>query len=189
MEKQEQTSKPVRLLEGERVYLRPYNLDDIDRYYQMLFQPEMRRLTGTQTTWTREQIIRYLEEKMEDRSSVLLLIALRENDCVIGDIALQDIDRNNRSANIRIAIDQAEQQGKGYGTEALKLMLDYGFGILNLHRVELNVFAYNERALRVYEKLGFKKEGVQRDALYYHHRYHDSIWMSILEDEYRQLHT
>lgn len=175
----------VRFLTGERVYLRPLTMADADLYFGTLFDPEARRLTGTQVSFTYEQIERYIDAKSQDRSSVLLLIALKETDEVIGDIAIQSIDPMNRNANIRIAISQSEQQGKGYGSEAMRLMLDYGFGILNLHRIELNVFAYNERAYRAYEKLGFVKEGVQREALYYNHEYHDSIQMAMLEDEYR----
>lgn len=64
-------------------------------------------------------------------------------------------------------------------------MLDYGFGILNLHRIELEVFTYNKRAAHVYEKIGFVREGVRRHALFYNHEYHDVILMSMLEDEYR----
>jgi RimJ/RimL family protein N-acetyltransferase len=187
MQGQANMPAPVRFLEGEKVYLRPIGLDDTDLYFRMLFHPEERRLTGTQKSFTREQIYRYIEGKSQDPGSLLLLIALRETDEVIGDIALQSIDSYNRNANIRIAVMQ-QYQGKGYGSEAMKLMLDYGFGIVNLHRIELNVFSYNERAIHVYEKLGFKKEGVQREALYYDHAYHDSIIMSILEDEFRAIH-
>ncbi|EGL15046.1 MULTISPECIES: GNAT family protein [unclassified Paenibacillus] len=179
---------PVRFLEGEKVYLRPVDTGDTETYFQQLFQPQTRKLTGTQKHFTRNQIERYIEGKAQDTSSILLLIALTETDEVIGDIALQDIDSYNRSAGIRISIDSSRNQGKGCGTEALNLMLDYGFGIVNLHRIELNVFAYNERALHVYEKIGFKKEGVQKEALYYNHKYHDSILMALLEHEYRELH-
>lgn len=107
---------------------------------------------------------------------------------MIGDIALQDIDSTNRNANIRVNISEEENQGRGYGSEAMELMLGYAFGVLNLHRIELNVFNYNDRALHVYEKLGFMQEGVQREALFYDHQYHDSIMMSILEDDYRRIH-
>jgi RimJ/RimL family protein N-acetyltransferase len=186
---QDTPAAPVRFLEGDRVYLRPIGLDDTDLYFRTLFHPEVRRLTGTQKSFTREQIYRYIEGKTQDPSSLLLLIALRETDEVIGDIALQNIDGMNRNANIRIAISSQEHQGRGLGTEAMRLLLDYGFGILNLHRIELNVFSYNARAIRAYEKLGFQREGVQREALYYNHQYHDSIIMSILEDEYRAKHV
>ncbi|MGG4216941.1 GNAT family protein [Paenibacillus jamilae] len=179
------SATPVaRLLEGSRVYLRPINVEDTELYYNTLFHQEVRRLTGTQRSFTKEQIARYIEAKGQDSSSLLLLIALQEDDRVIGDIALQDMDSLNRSANIRIAINEQGNQGKGYGTEALVLMLGYGFGICNLHRIELNVFDFNERAIRCYEKVGFKREGVQRDALFYNHQYHDSILMSMLQHEY-----
>lgn len=185
MSNQENAQKPVRFLEGERVYLRPIGLDDTETYFRTLYNQEARRLTGTQKHYTREQIHQYIDSKNQDSSSVLLLIALRENDQVIGDIQIGGIDTFNRNAYIRIAIDQGTNQGKGFGSEAILLMLDYGFGILNLHRIELNVFAYNEKAIRTYEKLGFQREGVQRQALYYNHAYHDSILMSMLADEYR----
>ncbi|WP_245948081.1 GNAT family N-acetyltransferase [Paenibacillus sambharensis] len=181
------TTTPVRFLAGNQVYLRPIELADTDWYFNTLYDAETRRLTGTQKHFSREQIGRYIEGKAGDSSSVLLLIALCSDNTLIGDIAIQDIDPTNRNANIRIAINSPGNQGKGYGSEALRLMLGYGFGVLNLHRIELNVFAYNEHAMRVYEKVGFKREGVQRDALFYNHRYHDSILMSMLEDEFRTL--
>ncbi|EHS55142.1 GNAT family protein [Paenibacillus kribbensis] len=180
------TAAPVaRLLEGSQVYLRPIHVEDTELYYNTLFQQDVRRLTGTQRSFTKDQIARYIEAKGQDTSSLLLLIALCEDDRIIGDIALQDMDTMNRSAGIRIAITEQGDQGKGYGSEALVLMLDYGFGICNLHRIELNVFDYNERAIRCYEKVGFQREGVQRDALFYNHEYHDSILMSMLNHEYR----
>ncbi|MED1781628.1 GNAT family protein [Brevibacillus fortis] len=182
---QENSSAAVRFLEGERVFLRPIGTEDTELYFRSLFNKETRMLTGTQKHFTREQIQRYIENKSQDSSSVLLLICLCENDQVIGDVQIGDIDPKNRNAYIRISIDQNAYQGKGYGSEALLLMLDYGFGILNLHRIELNVFAFNERAIHTYEKLGFQREGVQRQALYYNHAYHDSILMSMLADEYR----
>ncbi|MFW5433479.1 GNAT family N-acetyltransferase [Paenibacillus apiarius] len=180
-----QAGAPARFLEGEGVYLRPIGLEDAESYYYSLFDPEVRRLTGTQKHFSKEQVIRYIEGKTQDSSGMLLLIAICETDEVIGDIELQDIDGINRSAHMRIAIGGLAHQGKGHGSEAIGLLLEYAFGTLQLHRIELNVFAFNGRAIHVYEKAGFKREGVQRDTLYYDHKYHDSIMMSILEDEYR----
>ncbi|WP_286155096.1 GNAT family protein [Bacillus sp. FJAT-27264] len=179
-------NKQARMLTGEQVYLRPLNAEDAELYYQGLYVEETRCLTGTQKHHTKEQIERYIIGKTEDASSVLLLVALKENDEVIGDVAIQDIDGINRTGSIRIAINQAEHQGQGYGQEALLLMLEYGFGIRNLNRIELEVFAYNKRAAHVYEKIGFVKEGVRRHALFYNHQYHDIILMSMLDHEYRE---
>lgn len=178
-----------RLMETKRIYLRPFESTDVDAYFPGLFDAEMRRLTGTQNSFTRPQVERYIENAAQDDSRLMLLIALQDNDQVIGDIALMDMHTKNRSAHIRIAIDNTEHQGKGYGSEALLLMLDYGFGICNLHRIELEVYAFNPRAIRTYEKLGFQREGVRRDALFYNHQYHDAIQMSILEDEFRERHV
>ncbi|RAI99111.1 RimJ/RimL family protein N-acetyltransferase [Paenibacillus pabuli] len=178
-----------RLLETKRIYLRPFESTDVDTYFPGLFDAELRRLTGTQNSFTRPQVERYIENAAQDDSRLMLLIALQENDQVIGEIALMDMHTKNRSAHIRIAIDQIDHQGKGYGSEALLLMLDYGFGICNLHRIELEVYAFNQRAIRTYEKLGFQREGVRRDALYYNHQYHDAIQMSMLENEFLERHV
>ncbi|MEK5024771.1 GNAT family N-acetyltransferase [Paenibacillus sp. FSL M7-1046] len=179
-------NKQSGLLNGDKVYLRPLNGEDAELYYHMFYDKETRYLTGTQKHINKEQITGYIERKAGDDSAVLLLIALQENDEVIGDIAIQDIDRNNRNANLRIAIGEGKHQGQGYGRESLLLMLDYGFGILNLHRIELEVFSYNSRAIHVYESIGFVREGVQREALFYNHEYHDVIKMGMLEQEHRE---
>jgi RimJ/RimL family protein N-acetyltransferase len=74
--------------------------------------------------------------------------------------------------------------GKGAGTEAARLMLEYGFNVLELHRIDLEVFTFNPRAIHVYEKLGFKREGVRREVLLLEGTYHDSIVMGLLRYEY-----
>ncbi|WP_413304407.1 GNAT family protein [Bacillus sp. 1P10SD] len=181
-------AQSTRILEGQKVYLRPISVEDTEVYLNTLFHPVTRRLTGTQAIFTREQIHDYLERKAKDTTTgILLLIVVIETEEVVGDIALQSIDHLNQNANIRISIVNEKHRGKGYGTEAIQLLLEHAFGVLNLHRIELNVFSYNENAYRVYEKIGFKKEGIQKDALYYDHAYHDSILMAILENEYRKI--
>ncbi|MEK4518954.1 GNAT family protein [Paenibacillus sp. FSL H8-0122] len=179
-------NRASRLLTGNKVYLRTLNGEDAGLYYEMFHGAEVRRLTGTKNHVTKEQIEQYIAHKSGDDSTVLLLIALKENDEVIGDIAIQDIDGDNRNANLRIAIGDEQHQGQGYGREALLLMLDYGFGILNLHRIELEVYSYNARAAHVYESIGFVQEGVRRQTLFYNHEYHDVIMMGMLESEYRE---
>ena len=137
----------MKFLQGEKVYLRPINLDDTEVYLQMLLHPETRKFTGLQKSFTRESIRQYIESKNLDDSSILFLIGVQETNHIIGDIQLLQIDTINRNCYIRISIENRANQGKGYGTEAMKLMLDYAFGVLNLHRVELNVFSYNEKAI------------------------------------------
>ncbi|WP_238650644.1 GNAT family N-acetyltransferase [Paenibacillus piscarius] len=178
-------NRQTALLTGNKIVLRPLNGEDAEVYYHLFYGDEVRRLTGTKKHITKEQIEQYIAHKSGDDSSVLLLIALKETGEVIGDIAIQDIDPDNRNANLRIAIGDGRHQGKGYGREALLLLLDYGFGILNLHRIELEVYSYNVRAAHVYESIGFVHEGIRRQTLYYNHEYHDVIMMAMLESEYR----
>ena len=84
-----------------------------------------------------------------------------------------------------IIIGEPEQLGKGYGTEALMLLLGYSFDELNLHRVFLRVVDFNQRAIESYLKCGFSKEGRLRDAIFLDGDYHDVVVMSILEEEFR----
>ena len=178
-------AKSVKYLEGEHVYLRYLEPEDTDDFFTS--DPEVRRLTGTQRPFSRRQIAAYIERITEDPTRVQFGIFLQETDQLIGDIAIMEMDNpNNRCGSFRIAID-TRWTGQGYGTEATKLMLDYGFGMLNLHRIQLDVYTINERAIHVYEKLGFQREGVMREAWRFDHGYYDIIIMAILEDDYRAL--
>ena len=82
-------------------------------------------------------------------------------------------------------IGDKDEWSKGYGTEAARLIIGYGFNTLNLHRIYLRVFAYNKRGQRAYEKLGFVKEGVAREDHFFDGQYYDATTMSILENEWR----
>lgn len=176
----------IKLLEGERVYLRPPEKGDVGNLYRSFYDPVVRRFTGTYRVIPKDAFGSWLENVTKDESRLLLLIVTQEDDRVVGDVELQEIHPVNRSAWIRIALHDEQEFGKGYGTEAMGLMLDYGFGCLNLHRIELEVYDYNHRAIRIYEKLGFRREGVKRDALFYENAYHNVIQMGLLATEYRR---
>ncbi|MED4174038.1 GNAT family protein, partial [Halalkalibacterium halodurans] len=95
------------------------------------------------------------------------------------------IDYKNRNAECIIDIGEKTYWGKGYGFEALRLLLNYAFLEMNLHRVSLRVFSFNKKAIRLYEKLGFKHEGTSRQCLYRYGQWHDIVHMGILKDEYK----
>lgn len=174
----------VKLLEGRRVYLRPPEIADVPSLYGSFYQPEVRRLTGTTHMLSVEGIANWLEKVIKDESRLFLFIVDQEKDEVMGDIELLEMHRVHRSAWIRIALHREEYFGKGYGTEAMHLMLNHGFHSLNLHRIELEVYDYNHRAIRTYEKLGFRREGVRREGIFHNHAYHDVILMGLLAHEY-----
>jgi len=173
------------ILTGERISLRPAREIELEAYFSLLQEPEASRLTGTQQRFSKESIAAWLKKIShvhDDR--VDLMIALLDTDELIGEVVLNELDPINRSANIRIVV-SARHSNKGYGSEAMRLMLKHGFEDLKLHRIELGVYAFNPRALHVYEKLGFKREGVKRDAIYTDGRFHDMILMAMLEEEFR----
>lgn len=103
---------------------------------------------------------------------------------VIGSVRLWRISERNRSAMLTIFIGPREHWGRGYGTDALRLALHQAFGAMNLRRVELHVFDFNQRAIASYEKVGFHREGARRQALSRHGRYQDILIMGILKDEF-----
>ncbi|WP_191566476.1 GNAT family N-acetyltransferase [Metabacillus idriensis] len=174
----------MRFLEGENVYLRPFRKEDFEMVFESVQDKEIRRLTGTQTFFTMEKIEKAYESFALDKNRMDLVIVLKETDEPIGDLALLDIDLLNRNASVRIALNDEKQRGKGLGTEAMKLILEHGFHNLGLRRIGLNVYHFNERAKRSYEKLGFKQEGVIRGDLFYEGEFHDNILMGVLAEEF-----
>jgi diamine N-acetyltransferase len=181
-----QYSSPPVFLSGKQVYLRPLEKDDLPLLQVWVNDPEVRGLTADVLPVSMLDQERYLERIHTDSNRVWFVIVLKENDQVIGECGLLRMYHFWRTTDLSMIIGDKIAWGKGYGTEAMHLLLDYAFGYLNFHRVALGVVGSNERALRFYEKTGFRKEGVQRDGYYYNHIYQDFIMMSILEDEYRE---
>ncbi len=109
------------------------------------------------------------------------------DDRLIGFVALHSIEWNNGSGILAVGIGETRYRGKGYGTDALRLLLRYAFHELNLFRLGLDVIATNTRAIHAYEKLGFQHEGRMRDAVLRDGRRTDRIVMGILRDEWVEL--
>lgn len=139
---------------------------------------EVDRLTGTHATFTLEDYEAYIERTLTDPNRYTR--AITEDGEFLGEVVLT-IDPHNRSAGVRIAM--WDGFGKGYGTAALRHVLDHAFGERNLHRVDLEVYDFNDRAIHLYEKLGFREEGRLRDALLWDGVFHDAIVMSILSTD------
>ncbi len=174
--------KPV--LVGEKVVLRPISVDDASAMFASLSDVESMRLTGTQQSFTYEQVEQYCQRITEADDRVDFAITLHDDPNYLGEVVLNEIDWTNRGASFRIALASEKLFGKGYGAEATKLVVDFGFRTLDLHRIELEVYDFNPRAQHVYEKVGFVVEGVRRDVLLWEGEYHSAVVMSILKDEY-----
>ncbi|MDD9266182.1 GNAT family N-acetyltransferase [Paenibacillus sp. GCM10023248] len=176
-------------IEGSDILLRFARESDLEGYFTFIQDTEINRLTGSQREFTRDEIATWIRKiSVQNNDRVDFMIVLKGINELLGEVVLNEIDSINLSANIRIGIQGTQHRGKGYGTEAMIHMLRYGFNVLKLHRIHLGVYTFNPRAIHVYEKIGFKREGVQRDSLYIDGKFHDMITMAILEDEFRLLH-
>jgi RimJ/RimL family protein N-acetyltransferase len=176
--------KPV-FLEGEKVYLRPLDMDDLDTFHRWFNHPDLRKWLYLTYPITKGDEKETLEKMIKDKDSVYLSIVIKSNDKLIGNLSLHKIHKVHKSAELGIAIGDSEETSKGYGTEAMKLLIDYGFNTLNLHRIQLWVHDFNKRAIGSYEKLGFVQEGKKRESFYSDGKYTDGILMAILRKEWK----
>ncbi|PSL08339.1 RimJ/RimL family protein N-acetyltransferase [Haloactinopolyspora alba] len=177
------TTKPT--LAGDRVRLVPIDAHHAPAVFASLQDPETMRLTGTHTTFTFEQVERFCATRPEQDDRLDLAIEAAGTGEYAGGIVLMGIDGDNETAGFRIDLVQAFQ-GRGFGPEATRLLLRYAFDRIGLHRVRLEVFDFNQRAVRAYEKCGFVLEGRERDALQWDGERHDTLIMGILRPEFAE---
>jgi len=169
---------------GDRLYLRPLGEADLDLCMKWINDSELIACLDRRLPMGFEQERAWLKKQYEDPSSFSLAIVLNDGDVHIGNCGLHNIDRFDRSAEFGIMIGDLGARQKGYGTEAGRLLIEFAFRELGLHRVELCVFSFNKRAQSVYEKLGFVHEGTKRESYFRHGAFHDTLVMSILESDW-----
>ncbi len=173
-----------RLLVGERVRLtaiRPEDIAVVARWYED--SEYVRLLDGTPAyPRTEAQISRFLLEE-SGKESFVFAIRPKDDERLIGTVDLSGILWTHGISWLGIGIGR-EFQGQGYGYEVMQLVLAFAFKELNLHRVQLTVFSYNERAIALYEKLGFVREGTYREALHRDGQRHDTLLYGILRHEW-----
>lgn len=170
---------------GERLSLRPLDVQDLERCLRWINDPEILQFLGRRRPMSREMETAWLAAQYKDERQINFAITLNEGDRHIGNCGLDTLDTANRSACFGILIGEKDAWSQGYGSEAARLVLGYGFQQLNLHRIELEVFSLNHRAIRAYEKLGFVHEGVKRESYFRNGAFHDTLVMGLLESEWR----
>lgn len=185
----QQGPRPTPLIRGERVFLRPAEREDLPRFVGWLNNAETAQYLAL-----RAPLSGPLEEKWFDgmlaaqgKRDYFFVICLLDDGQPIGTIAFHGIDWEGGRGPVGIAIGEKSHQGRGYGTDAMNALVDFGFGELRLERIELDVYAFNARARRSYEKAGFTLEGTLREAHLHHGQHVDVHRMSILRQEWRSL--
>jgi RimJ/RimL family protein N-acetyltransferase len=175
-------------IEGRLVALRHHRPDDLTHVRRWYRDPDLARLTRySLRPMSDEEIDRFFHGRLLSPESVAYAIELRETRRLIGLTTFSNLDPDNGSVTFHISIGEADAWGQGYGTEATRLMLQLAFERIGLHRVGLSVFSFNERAVRSYQKAGFRLEGRAREAIVRDGVRFDELTMGILAPEWRAL--
>ena len=181
--------KYYKKLVGKKCYLSPINVEDAEKYTEWLNDFEVTINLGLATEIvTLENEKEILAKMAKEKENVFGIIDLK-TDSLIGNCGLHGISHIHRTATFGIFIGNKKYWSKGYGTEAAKLTLDYGFNILNLNNIMLGVYEYNKRAIKCYEKCGFKIIGRRRESRILGGKKYDSITMDILAEEFESVYV
>ena len=175
-------------LVGDRIYLSPKGVseEEIEKFTEWMNDFQVSDYTGRSsqiTTLVNEK--EWLEDsaKNSSKNRSFAIVELNTNK-LIGVIGLENFYWVTRNAELGIFIGDPDYRGNGYGTEAIKLILEFGFKYLNLHSIRLSLLDVNERAHNCYLKCGFKDTGITRDAIFLNGKYHNKLHMDILENEF-----
>lgn len=164
-----------------KLQLRPLEKEDLEFVYKMRTNPEVMDYWFEEPYTTMEKSIKSYEAGQDrDLHRHFILYHLKEK---VGYLALYDIDSRHKHAEFAIMIDPS-QQGKGFATDATRLIVEYGFNQLNLHKLFLYVDKINEKAVHIYQKVGFQIEGELKKHFFVNGSYHDALFMSLFQEEY-----
>jgi RimJ/RimL family protein N-acetyltransferase len=175
------------IIYGKRIRLRAAEHEDVKKFYEWVNDPEITRglsLNLPMSMRDEENWFEGLAKRDPHEKPLAIEVHKGRNWKLIGNCGVFGIEWTNRSAELGIIIGEKSEWDKGYGAEAMTLLLRHGFETLNLHRIFLRVYASNVRAVRSYEKAGFVLEGRLREAVYKVGKYDDVLIMSVLHSEW-----
>ncbi len=176
--------KYYKKLIGKKCYLSPISLQDAEKYCEWLNDLEVTKYTLLFRQQLSLQSERNILEQLQETGNYIFSIVDLQNDELIGNCSLFDVNHRNRKAMFGILIGNKKYWNRGFGTEATKLILDFGFNILNLHNIMLEVFDFNKRAIKAYQKAGFKIIGKRREAMILAGKKYDEILMDAIASEF-----
>ncbi|MDD4288390.1 MAG: GNAT family protein [Atribacterota bacterium] len=168
----------------KNLYLSPINIDDAQQFTEWVNNLDLTlNLSIAPCIFTIEQEKQILENLYKEgyHFSIIKL----KNDELIGICGLLSVDKINRTAEAGIFIGSKKYWNKGYGTEAMNLLLDYSFNLLNMNSIFLRVHSFNKRAIRCYKKCGFKEIGIRREAYILGGETYNQVYMDILAKEFK----
>lgn len=176
-------NKKSHVIEGADIYLRLINEEDTDRIIKWRNTEFVRQNFIYQELFTRQGHENWVRTMVDTGKVVQFIIIKKKGDKPVGSVYLRDIDRAHKKAEYGIFIGEEEALGKGYGTQAARMMIDYAFHEEGLHKLMLRVLAKNACARRSYEKAGFVEEAYLKDEVFLNGRYQDVIYMAVINNE------
>jgi RimJ/RimL family protein N-acetyltransferase len=171
---------------GKKCYLSPINVEDYEKYTEWVNDMEVAAGLIFASKLIGPEAEKLALERLST-SGYNFAIVDAEKDELIGNCGFPKLDNLNRAGEVGIFIGNKDYWGKGYGQEVLKLLLDFGFNILNLHNISLKVYSFNQQAIKCYKKVGFKEAGRIREAKLIAGKAYDEIFMDILDTEYESI--
>jgi len=173
------------MLNGAKIYLRPFEVKDITSdYINWLNDEEVNRyLESRFTVQTKESVTAYVKSFENNKNKMLFGIFDSQNHLHIGNISFSEINWSHLYGVIGLAIGRKEYWGKGFGREALQLIVDYGFNELKLHRLEAGAYSDNKNSIRIFEKLGFKIDGIQKEKYLLEKKRKDGVLLSKIKTQ------
>lgn len=179
-----------RCIEGIRIYLRPAGVKDASIIQKWHNDPEIMKLAriGNNKTTVREER-KDIRSAYKSEDEAYHLIITKKGNTPIGFIRFNFIDKSSGNTWLRMTMGERKSRGKGYAREALDLYLKWMFYKLRVHRVTLECYSTNLRAIKLYKKIGFKKEGILREAVLINGKYHDIFSFGLLKNDFKHQHV
>lgn len=175
-----------RLLTGERLYLRPFEKGDLVPLLKWMNDREILNLIGQVKPWSQRDAGEFLKRIRKEKDRAWFAVVLKGSHRVIGQAGLLRMFLPWNNTDLTMEINEKDVWDRGYGSEAINLLLSWAFDTLGFHRVSIGVVGFNTRALHFYAKNGFKREGVLREGYYCNREYSDFVMMAILEGDFRE---
>lgn len=170
-------------IEGEDIYLRLMGAEDTDNIIRWRNTDFVRRNFIYQKPFTRQGHENWIKNMIDTGKAVQFIICSKRDGKPVGSVYLRDIDKDHNKAEYGIFIGEKDALGKGYGTQAAKMMIEYAFREKGLHKLMLRVLAENKQARRSYEKAGFVEEGYLKEEVFLEGRYKDVVYMAVINGE------
>ena len=168
---------------GEKVILRPFKPEDFPYLEECLTDPETIKFTGSDSDFDRDFVMQWYNTRNDQTDRLDLAIVDKSTDILVGEVVANLYDEQNQSMNFRILIGP-RGRNRGLGTEATQLMVDYIFNNTNLNQLTLGVYAFNPRAIKVYEKIGFVVDSVDKNDLEYEGEWIDAFNMILTREKW-----